>query len=34
MKENKHFTEKGLDQIKKIKAGINQGRTHVNSVEE
>ena len=34
MKENKHLTEKGLDQIRKIKAGINKGRTHVNSVEE
>ena len=34
MKENKHLTEKGLDQIRKIKAGIYKGRTHVNSVEE
>ena len=34
MKENKHLTEKGLDQIRKIKAGINKGITHVNSVEE
>jgi hypothetical protein len=26
MKEKKHLTEEGLNQIKKIKAGMNTGR--------
>lgn len=26
MKEKKHFTKEGLEQIRKIKAGMNKGR--------
>jgi|SRR6185369_2487739 hypothetical protein len=27
MKENKHLTQEGIDEIKKIKAGMNRGRS-------
>ena len=33
MKNKAHLTKDGLEKIRKIKAGMNRGRTHVNSVE-
>ena len=33
MKNKAHLTKDGLEEIRKIKAGMNRGRTHVNSVE-
>ena len=34
MKNKKHLTEEGLQQIRKIKAGMNRGRNHNNSNDQ
>jgi hypothetical protein len=32
MKEKEHLTEEGLNQIRKIKAGMNRGRSEEDSL--
>ena len=34
MKEKKHLTKAGLEEIKKIKAGMNKGSSHVRNLSK